>query len=275
MAVAGSGPLVLLVHGHPQFWWAWRAQIPALADAGYRVAALDLRGYGASDKPPGGHDLPTACDDLAAVVRSLGAPRAVVVGHGLGAWIAWSMPSLHPEATTAVAAVGMPHPRTLHRAMLRHPLQWRANDYLRELQSPFAPERQPMAVGRRLRTWSGPDTSWITDEVSGRYTEAMSFPFAGHAATEYHRWFYRCRVTPTGIRYLHRIKTPIPLPVLQVAGEHDPSTLPVLTDESTRLVAGPVTRVTVPGVGHFVPEEAPGPVSAALTGWLAEVSPTR
>lgn len=273
MTTSGSGPLVLLVHGYPQFWWSWREQIPVLAAAGYRVAALDLRGFGASDKPPAGYDATTACDDLTAVIRSLGAERAAIVGQGLGAWFAWSMPAHHPEVTAAVAAIGAPHPAVFHRAMWRHPLQWRANRYLRAMQTPFAWERQPMAVTRRLRAWSGPDDGWITPEVASRYTEAMSVPFAGQAAAEYHRWFYRCRVTPTGVRYLHRLRARIDVPVLQVYGSEDPSSLVVLSRESRGHVRGPLQVREVPGVGHFVPEEAPQALNVALIDWLAAAHP--
>ena len=83
-APSGSGPLTLLVHGFPECWWTWRHIVPALAQAGHRVAALDLRGFGGSDRPPSGYDLVTLAQDLAAVVRSLGHERAVVVGAGRG-----------------------------------------------------------------------------------------------------------------------------------------------------------------------------------------------
>ena len=85
-----GGPLVLLLHGFPQFWWAWRHQIPDLARAGYRVVAMDLRGYGASDKPPRGYDTETLTADVAGVIRALGEAHAVIVGHDWGAWIAWA-----------------------------------------------------------------------------------------------------------------------------------------------------------------------------------------
>ena len=97
VAEAGEGPLVVLLHGFPQHWWCWRDQLTGLADAGYRVAAMDLRGYGASDKPPRGYDTPTLAADVAAVVRSLGEPAATIVGHDWGAFIAWAMPVLFPE----------------------------------------------------------------------------------------------------------------------------------------------------------------------------------
>lgn len=271
----GSGPVVLFVHGYPQFWWAWRHQLPAVAAAGYRAVAVDLRGFGASDKPPSGYNAVTACDDLAAVIRSLGGQRAAIVGLGLGAWFAWSMPSLRPEVTAAVAAIGAPHPLVFHSTIWRHPLQWRANRYLRLMQAPFASERQHLTVARRLHEWSGPDDAWLTPEVVGRYTEAMSVPFAGQAAAEYHRWFYRCRATPTGMSYLHRIRGPIDVPVLHVHGAEDPTSLTALTHESRRYTRGPIQTSTVADVGHFVPEEAPEELGALLSPWLARAHPVR
>src|SRR6201986_3044568 len=81
IAEAGDGPLVLMLHGFPQFWWTWRSQLVSLADAGYRAVAADLRGYGGSDKPPRGYDLVTAASDAAGPIRALGAAHAIVGGH--------------------------------------------------------------------------------------------------------------------------------------------------------------------------------------------------
>src|SRR5499427_8966225 len=81
LAEAGAGPLVLLLHGFPEFWWAWRHQLTGLADAGYRAVAVDLRGYGASDKPPRGYDTPTLAADIAALVTALSERDAMVVGN--------------------------------------------------------------------------------------------------------------------------------------------------------------------------------------------------
>ena len=114
VAVAGpddrDAPLVVLLHGIPQFWWAWRHQLPALADAGYRVAAMDVRGTGGSDKPPVGYDVPTLAADVAGVIQSLGAADAVIVGSGTGGEIAWAMAGLQPDRVRAVAALAAPHP---------------------------------------------------------------------------------------------------------------------------------------------------------------------
>jgi pimeloyl-ACP methyl ester carboxylesterase len=116
VAEIGEGPLVVLLHGFPQFWWAWRDQLVALSQAGYHVAAIDLRGYGASDKPPRGYDTFTLAADVASIVRSLGEGSAAIIGHGWGGWIAWSMPTMQPAVTRAIGALGMPHPLVLRHA---------------------------------------------------------------------------------------------------------------------------------------------------------------
>ena len=84
VAELGEGPLVLLLHGFPEFWWSWRHQLTSLAEAGYRAVAVDLRGYGDSDKPPRGYDGFTLAGDVAGLVKALGAQRAHLVGHAWG-----------------------------------------------------------------------------------------------------------------------------------------------------------------------------------------------
>ncbi len=115
----GDGPAVLLLHGFPTFWWTWRKQLTALADAGYRAIAMDLRGYGGSDHPPEGYDPRTLAADVAGVVRSLGESEAVIVGQGWGGLAAWSTAVLEPETVRAIVPVSMPHPRQLRRAITR------------------------------------------------------------------------------------------------------------------------------------------------------------
>jgi pimeloyl-ACP methyl ester carboxylesterase len=94
---ASDDPLVLFLHGFPEFWWAWRHQLPVVAAAGYRAVAMDLRGYGASDKTPRGYDPHTAAADVSGMIRSLGATDAVVVGHGWGGFIGWSAAVFTPR----------------------------------------------------------------------------------------------------------------------------------------------------------------------------------
>jgi pimeloyl-ACP methyl ester carboxylesterase len=111
VALSGAGPLVVLVHGFPESWYSWRHQIPALAAAGYRVAAPDVRGYGGSDKP-----LPVEvyairemCADVAGLIAALGEERAILIGHDWGAPIVWNTALFHPEKVRAVMGLSVPH----------------------------------------------------------------------------------------------------------------------------------------------------------------------
>jgi len=119
IAECGSGPLVLLLHGFPEFWGAWRQQLTALADAGYRAVAVDLRGYGDSDKPPRGYDGWTLAGDVAGLIKALGQTRADLVGHAWGGMIAWTVAALHPRLVRSVAAVAAPYPLALRTAARR------------------------------------------------------------------------------------------------------------------------------------------------------------
>jgi pimeloyl-ACP methyl ester carboxylesterase len=111
VALAGKGPLVMLVHGWPESWYSWRHQIPALAKAGYRVAAPDVRGYGGSDKPRAieAYAIKEMCADVAGLVAALGEDRAVLIGHDWGAPIVWNTALFHPETVRAVAGLSVPH----------------------------------------------------------------------------------------------------------------------------------------------------------------------
>jgi pimeloyl-ACP methyl ester carboxylesterase len=121
VAELGEGPLVVLLHGFPQFWWSMRHQLQALAEAGYRAVAPDLRGYGGSDKPPRGYDAVTLASDVAGVIRALGSREAVVVGHDWGGFAAWATAALHPTEVRAVAALAAPHPVRFRNALVTEP----------------------------------------------------------------------------------------------------------------------------------------------------------
>jgi pimeloyl-ACP methyl ester carboxylesterase len=111
VALAGRGPLVVLVHGWPESWYSWRHQIPALAAAGYRVAAPDVRGYGGSDKPQPveAYAIKEMCADIAGLVTALGETQAILIGHDWGAPIVWNTALFHPEKVSAVAGLSVPH----------------------------------------------------------------------------------------------------------------------------------------------------------------------
>ena len=267
-APAGAGPLTLLVHGFPECWWTWRHVIPALAQAGHRVAALDLRGFGGSDRPPSGYDLVTLAQDLAAVVRSLGHERAVVVGAGLGGQIAWALPSLAPDLTTAIVPVGAPHPLAL-RSLRARALSGPALQYV-SLRIPGLAERRlrsRSALEGLLRSWAGPHTREVLAEEAPYYAELLSRPGAARSALEPLRNLVLSRAETAAL------DKPVTVPVLSVQGELDPVQPAQAYARDTHHVAGNLRQVTVHRSGHFPQEETPAGFVRALLPFLADVAP--
>jgi len=263
-----TAPLVLFLHGFPQFWWAWRHQLTALAEAGYRAAAMDLRGFGASDKPPRGYDTMTSAADVAGVIRSLGATDAVVVGHDLGGWIAWSMPTLSPPTVRAVAVLSAAHPLQTYRAF-RSPTQLAALRHVFGYQVPMRPERrftEQMQVEHVLQSWAG--DGWPGEEERRRYSDAMRIPFVAHSAMEYYRWGFRSIPRQDGRRFMTAVRRKIGVPVLHLHGSHDRVSLPQEAAASSQWVNAPYRFELLDGVGHFPAEEAPQRVNSFLLAWL-------
>jgi pimeloyl-ACP methyl ester carboxylesterase len=272
VAELGEGPLVVLLHGFPQFWWAWRHQLARLAEGGFRVAAMDLRGYGASDKTPHGYDTITSATDVASVIRSLGEPEAVVIGHDWGAWIAWSMPTLEPRVTRAVGALSLPHPTRMRAAVARSSAQRRALRWLGPQQVPFWPESyltKPAYVGKLLPAWSG--AGWPSPAEVERYSAALRIPFVAHSAAEYYRWLLRSQPRRDGRRFRAALEPRIRVPVLQLHGSRDPLVLPESAAGSGAFVEAPYDFHLLPGAGHFLPEERPDQVSELLLTWLGNL----
>lgn len=275
VALAGDGPLVVLLHTFPQFWWAWRHQITALAEAGFRAAAVDLRGFGASDKPPKGYDTYTATADAASVIRSLGEERAIVVGAGLGAWTAWAMPSLQPPLTRGIAALSMPHPAIIQHAARHDRAQRAAIGFVARLQWPFRPERSLVRDDAEVRgyltSWAAPGGTFPSEEEVTRYAAALALPFVAHSAAEYYRWIGRNQIRFDGPLFQRRVAGPIDVPVLHLQGRQDGCVLAAATGGSQRHVRGPYTYQIIDDAGHFLAEEAPEQVNRALLDWLATV----
>lgn len=271
VAEAGEGPLVLLLHGFPEFWWAWRHQLPTLATAGYRAVAIDLRGYGASDKPPRGYDPFTLAADVTGVIRALGEPDAALVGHGVGAYLGWTTAALHPRFVRRLAVLSMPHPRRLRQVLLRRPRQVPALRHALAVQAPMLPERQlrrhdGALVERLLRSWAGP--GWPDATAARVYREAMSIPGVAHCSLEFPRWALRSIPRSDGIRFAQRVRAPVAAPVLHLQGELDGALARAAFDGSGRYVRGPYRRHLLDGVGHFPHEEDPAAVARLLLPWL-------
>ncbi|OJV81145.1 MAG: alpha/beta hydrolase [Cellulomonas sp. 73-92] len=274
VAVSGpddrDAPLVVLLHDLLQYWWAWRHQLTALAEAGYRVAAMDLRGTGGSDKPPHGYDTPTMATDVARVIRSLGADRCVLVGSGTGAQVAWATAAMHDDVVRAVGALAAAHPLDSVFA----PIHPGAARRIALALVPSVPERRlaDALVVRRLLTAGAGARGWPDRETSERYARALRVPFAAHSQLEQLRWLVRSRPRPDGRRYLGAFEHARPVPTLQVHGDRDGVRSPTAAamHGRTRRLADPYRWELLAGVGHYPAEEAPELLNALLLDWLAE-----
>ncbi len=279
VAEAGDGPLVLMLHGFPEFWWTWRRQLVTLPAAGFRVVAADLRGYGGSDKPPRGYDLVTAASDVAGLIRALGEANAIVVGHDWGGLVAWTASAYFPKMVRRLAVVSAAHPLRARGAMFTEPLSHRGrNSHLLGFQLPMLPERQLTQndadlVGRMLTDWSGP--GWPDLETELVYRRAMTIPSVAHSALEYYRWFFRSTVRPDGLRYTQRMRVPIIAPTLQVHGALDVRVPPGTARGAGRHVEGSYRWRMIDGAGHFPQEEQADRFDDELRGWLLDPEPER
>ena len=262
-----DGPLVLLLHGFPEFWWSWRHQLIALGEAGFRVVAPDLRGYGASDKPPRGYDGYTLSSDVAGMIRALGARQAHVVGHDWGGVLAWTVATLHPGIVASLGILDMPHPLRMRDALLRDPAQIKASAYIGFFQLPKAPEARLLKddaafVEQLLTRWGGP--GFPDAETTARCREAMQIPGVAHSALEWYRWAVRSLTRPSGIRFLKLLDRGVQAPVLQLHGALDSCLLPSTAHGSGAWAHGGYELQLIDGVGHFPHQEAPDVVSEAL-----------
>jgi pimeloyl-ACP methyl ester carboxylesterase len=259
------------------FWWTWRRELESLPAAGFRAVAMDLRGYAGSDHPPHGYDPFTLAADVGAVIRSLGETNAVVVGHGLGGLVAWTMGAVHPDVTRAIVPVSMAHPTRLRTALLNDRAQRRSGRYALGLQVPFLPERRLTRHGGArvealLRHWSG-TAEWPSPAEAATYRAAMLTPASAHCAVEFHRWAVRSVPRRDGRRFAAAAREPVTVPVLQVNGRNDNAILPTTVDGAEDFVTASYARVDL-DCGHFPQEERPSDVSTALRTWLRGLEPT-
>jgi pimeloyl-ACP methyl ester carboxylesterase len=218
---AGDGSPVLLLHGFPEFWYAWRHQLPALAAAGFRAIAPDLRGYNLSDKPPGvaSYRMGHLVGDVAGLVRDTGRPRAAVVGHDWGGIIAWAFAIRHPELVERLVILNAPHPAAALRE-LRTPAQLMRSWYVFFFQLPGLPEwafrRDNFALLERTLRRDTVRPGVFTDEDVRLYKEALGRPGALTAAINYYRALFR-----DGLGRARKDVRPVTVPTLLLWGERD------------------------------------------------------
>lgn len=257
----GTGPLLVLLHGFPDFWYTWRAQIPELSKR-YQVVALDLRGYNESDKPEGveAYRMETLVGDVAATLAHFHAEKAVIVGHDWGGAIAWSFAMRHPERTEKLIVLNLPHPRGLHRELLSNPEQQKNSQYARDFQQPDA-ARKLTAEGLAF---------WVKDEKARpRYLEAFrKSSFEGmlsYYKANYPRLPASGEPAPASPEY-----PPVKCPTLVIHGLKDTALLPGALNDTWKWVEAELTIHTIPGAGHFVQQDAAERVTAVMTRWLAD-----
>ncbi|WP_067997860.1 alpha/beta fold hydrolase [Nocardia pseudobrasiliensis] len=274
-AVLAEAPLVVLLHGFGDFWWSWRHQLSALADSGYRTVAVDLRGYGDSDKPPRGYDGWTLAGDVAGLIRALGHTEATLVGHAEGGLVCWATAVLHPRLVRSIALVSSPHPISLKQSVLRDSRQrsaWLPN-FLR-YQPPRTGERlltkrDGFEVERLLRQRAGAGWSGSAEfvDTARRLRSAIRIPGVAHCALEYQRWAFRSQWRPDGHRFMSVMREPVRVPVLALRGEADRYIL----DRTVRLhpELSPDRRmVSIANAGHYAHQENPEAVTAELAKLL-------
>jgi len=277
IAEAGTGPLVLLLHGFPEFWGAWQHQLGALADAGFRAVAVDLRGYGASDKPPRGYDGYTMAADVTGVIRALGERSASLVGTGYGGLIAWTTAALHPRSVKRLVVLAAAHPLRLRAALLTDPRgQIPALAPVLAFQIPRYEHRltrdDAAPIGEFLRRWAGP--AWPESEDFGPYERlcrtAFQIPQAAFCSLEAFRWGIRSVLRLHGHRFRKHLQVPIIAPTLHLHGALDPVVPPAAAQGSGRYVIAGYEWRLLPGIGHFPHREASELVTGEIIRWMKE-----
>ncbi len=262
---AGSGPLVVFIHGFPDFWYSWRHQMAGLADR-FRVVAMDQRGYNLSDAPAGEaqYDMRLLVGDVAAVIRDAGAERATVVGHDWGGAVAWQVAFNAPQLVERLVILNLPHPRGMSRELASNPEQRANSAYARRFQE-GSPEDPDILFG-------GPMTAenlagWVSDETArARYVEAFQRSDFAAMLSYYKRNYPRPapadQPPPT-------VETPrLAMPVLMFHGLEDRALHSDALAYTWDWIDADLTLVTAPGAGHFVQQDAAELVTSTLRWWL-------
>ncbi len=262
----GEGPLVVMIHGFPDFWYTWRDQMEALSND-FKVVALDLRGYNRSDKPEGveQYRMPLLVADVAAVIRhATTAKTAIIVGHDWGGIVAWTFALTRPEMTERLVILNLPHPNGLARELRTNPEQYENSSYARTFQEK-GPDAPDVFFGRPMtpQTLSG----WVKDpQARERYVEAFErSDFT--AMLNYYKANYP-RTKPGDPAPTLPALPKATMPVLMFHGLDDQALLAGGLNDTWEWLEKDLTLVTVPGAGHFVQHDASDLVTKTMKWWL-------
>lgn len=265
----GAGDPVILLHGFPEHWRSWQHQLPALAGAGFEAWAPDLRGYNLSGRPleRSAYTLERLTADVAGLVHATGHPRAHIVGHDWGGVIAWAFAATYPDLTHRLAICNAPHPG-LYPRTLRSPDQFVRSWYVSLFLVPGLAERLLSAFDfrplRRMFTRGPATPGTFTAADVAAYVDAMRPPGALTAALEYYRANAGLRTATSRTWPMVQAET------LVIWGERDPA-LSLVQLEHLDTVARHVRVHRLPGVSHWVQNEAPAEVNRLLVEFLAGV----
>ena len=259
-----DGPLVVLLHGFPEFWYGWHRQIKPLADAGYRVIVPDQRGYNRSDKPDGvdSYRIETLAADVVGLLDAADRETAAVAGHDWGAAVAWWLALSYPERIESLTAVNVPHPTVMETTLRNSLSQLRKSWYMFAFQLPALPEAISTAnncrvLRRGLTNSSRPGTFSATDLE--RYRAAWQQPDALTAMINWYRAMGRYRPQPP--------RQQVSVPTLVMWGRQDEFLASTMADESLDY-CDDAELVSFPSATHWVLHEEPEETADALLAHL-------
>ena len=253
---SGKGPLCILIHGFPDFWYTWRAQMPELAKH-LQVVAIDQRGYNLSDKPEGvdHYRMEKLVGDVDAVVRHFQADRAVIVGHDWGGMVAWTYAMQFPDKTDRLIILNLPHPKGLLRELANNPEQQKNSQYARDFQQPDAAAKVPVEFL----------AFWVKDEQAKvKYLEAFRRSSI-EGMLNYYKANYP-REPYDAAREFPQVKCP----VLIIHGLKDKALLPGALNGTWNWIDNELTLVTIPQADHFVQQDAADKVTRTMVRWLTD-----
>ncbi|MGO8951538.1 MAG: alpha/beta fold hydrolase [Ktedonobacterales bacterium] len=257
-------PLIVLLHGFPEFWYSWRFQIRPLVAAGYRVVAPDMRGYNLTDKTPP-YDVFTVSSDIVNLIHVLGEQQAVVVGHDWGGMIAWAIAMMHQEVVSRLIVCNLPHPQAVRRAQAQFYLpQLLKSWYIGFFQLPAIPER--FCALNHYRPLLGALQGGLPafrEADAARYREAWSQPGAIPAMLGYYR------ALPRSFPLLLQRGQAISVPTTLIWGDPDFALDTRLAEWSKEYVEGLKLSI-IPNSSHFVQLRHPAEVTRLMREFLAE-----
>ena len=257
VAEAGQGEPLLLLHGWPQHWYEWRYLIE-MFQGEYHIICPDLRGLGWSDAPASGYEKERLVDDVLGIMDALGLERVRLIGHDWGGWVGFLLCLRAPERVERYLALGILHPwQRFDLSMLRN--SWRFT-YQWFISSPFLGQRlvqSPALIRRAIRADSADPARWSEDDLRW-YTDVLLEPARARASVLYYRTFLLREALPVFRGRYRRMR--LHVPTLILAGERDITIPPVLL-RGYEPYADAMWVEAIPGIGHFLPEEAPALVA--------------